>query len=294
MQMDKLINFFKVKEEIDLNKPIFECKENRAKKVLKVICINFVSLGLFILIWFLLSLYVNNIRGVPFPTPQDTFRQFYDFVFLGEKIYMMTIWDHFFDSIWRWVRGYTIAVILGIFIGFALGSSKILHDIIMPIVIILQLIPGLAWIPIALLLFGLSDSSTIFMIAMMGVTPIIINTSSGIQSTPKIYVRAAQMMGASRIRIFFQVMLPSSILPIINGLRIGLANAWRVLVAAEMIVGTGVGLGYIIIEARWSLNFTAAFVCIMIICIVGLIIEKFIFVVIEKWAMNMMGFTKGD
>ena len=88
-------------------------------------------------------------------------------------------------------------------------------------------------------------------------------------------------------------MVPAATLAIVAGLRIGLANSWRVLIAAEMIVGTGVGLGYAIIQSRWSLDFEASFVCIMIICLIGLVVEKVIFEVLEKRIMAQMGLGQG-
>ncbi len=127
------------------------------------------------------------------------------------------------------------------------------------------------------------------MIFIMGLTPIIINTAGGIRSIPPIYIKSARMMGATRFLIFFRVMLPAATLAIVTGLRIGLANSWRVLIAAEMIVGAGVGLGYAIIQSRWSLDFEAAFVCVVIICVIGLVVEKLGFEVVEKRIMAQMG-----
>ena len=291
MKINSIINLFKVDKDINLEKPEFEYKENQIKKILKKICINLLAFGMILLLWYIIAQFVIYTRGVPFPTPQDTFSRLYELL-TGVKLYDKTIYDHLLASLRRWGTGYILAVIFGIFIGLALGASKTLHDIFMPTVYVIQLIPGLAWIPIALLIFGLGDTSTIFMIFAMGITPIIINTAGGIKSTPIMYVRASQMMGASKLTIFFSVMLPASTISIINGLRIGLANAWRVLIAAEMIVGVGIGLGYSIIQARWSLDFEAAFVCIVIICFIGLVIEKFVFVVIEKKAMERMGLSK--
>ena len=88
-----------------------------------------------------------------------------------------------------------------------------------------------------------------------------------------------------------QVLLPGSLPAILSGLRIGLGNGWRVLVAAEMIVGTGTGLGYSIIQARWTLDYASAFACLGVICVIGLVFEQFIFNpleqrTIERWALD--------
>ena len=159
----------------------------------------------------------------------------------------------------------------------------------MPGIYILQLIPGLAWIPIAMLLFGIGNISTIFMIFIMGYMPVVINTVGGIKGIPLIYVNAAKMMGAEKFTIYFKVLIPAAALSIINGLRIGLANAWRVLIAAEMIVGVGVGLGFIIIQSRWSLDFEAAFCSIIIIAGIGLLVEKGFFGILENTISHKLG-----
>ena len=152
----------------------------------------------------------------------------------------------------------------------------------MPLVYALQLIPGLAWIPITLLLFGLGNVSTIFMIFMLALTPIIITTSTGISNTPSDLINSAILMGASRRSLVIHVLFPSALFHIVDGMRIGLANSWRVLIAAEMIVGEGVGLGYIIIQSRWSLDYISAFVSIIIIVMIGLTFEKFLFQIIDN------------
>jgi len=89
-------------------------------------------------------------------------------------------------------------------------------------------------------------------------------------------------MGASRKSLFMNVLLPSASFHIVDGMRIGLANSWRVFIAAEMIVGNGVGLGYIIIQSRWSLDYISAFVSIIIILIIGLTFEKLLFQIIDN------------
>ena len=90
------------------------------------------------------------------------------------------------------------------------------------------------------------------------------------------------MMGAGQMTMLFKVLLPGAMPSIISGLRIGLGNGWRVLVAAEMIVGAGTGLGYSIIQARWTLDYASAFACLCVICVIGLLIEHLVFNPLEK------------
>ncbi len=266
----------------------FTCPRRRWNRAQRAIVINLMPLAIIVLTWQVVALWISYSRGITFPTPAQTCLRLTT-LFSGVDLYDKSIYQHLSASLARWGTGYLLAVVFGIATGLVLGSSKILYETCMPVVHVLQLIPGLAWIPIALLIFGIGDASTIFMIFIMGITPIILNTAGGIRGIPPIYLKTARMMGGGRMLLFFQIMLPAATVSIVGGLRIGLANSWRVLIAAEMIVGAGVGLGYAIIQSRWSLDFEAAFVCIMITCLIGLIVEKLVFEVLEKQIMAKMG-----
>jgi len=242
---------------------------------------NALTIGLILGGWYLVAIWVEAAREINFPTPMETFLRLFDFV-RGEKLYDYTLYDHYLISLKRWIIAFGFAAIVGIGAGTYLGVSKATEGVVMPVVYFLQLIPGLAWIPVALLLFGIGNTATIFMIFITALPPIIINVDGGIRGIPPIYIRASEMMGASRYRIFSQIMIPAALISIINGLRIGLANGWRVVIAAEMVVGLGVGLGYSIIQSRWSLDFESSFVCIVLICLTGLFFEKVVFQVIEN------------
>jgi ABC-type nitrate/sulfonate/bicarbonate transport system permease component len=85
------------------------------------------------------------------------------------------------------------------------------------------------------------------------------------------------------------VLLPGALPQIISGLRVGLGNSWRVVVAAEMVVGTGSGLGYAIVQSRWSLDFTSAFVCIIVIAMIGLVVEQAVLKPLERRTIRRWG-----
>ena len=274
--------------EQDLAAPEFEYRENRLQACLRSATRNVMALGLIIAVWYGLVLYAHWSRGTEFPSPSQCIRRLLSLC-RAERLYGYTLRQHLVSSfLQRWLLGYALAVVVGILLGLLVGVSTRLRGLLMPMAYMLQLIPGLAWIPIALLLFGIGNTATVFMIFVTALPPIVINTSGGIQGVPGIYLRAARMMGASWPRVFFQVMLPASLPSVVNGLRIGFANGWRVLIAAEMVVGVGLGLGYAIIQARWSLDFEAAFVCIALICAIGLLFEKGVFAVIERGVTKRM------
>ncbi|MCK8823712.1 ABC transporter permease [Fuchsiella alkaliacetigena] len=243
-----------------------------------------------LVIWHLIAISVTRSRGVPFPTPGQTFIRFYELL-RGDIYLEHTVYKHLLDSLIRWGSGFLLAAITGMIVGILIGWSKIFDRLLMPIVYILQPIPSLAWIPVAILLFGLGGQSTLFIIFLASLFPVIINMAAGVKGVNKMYIRAARMMGLEDRSLFFKVLLPGSIPHLLSGFRVSLANGWRALIAAEMIAAAGSGVGYSIFQSRWNLDYASAFVNIILICIVGLIIERLVFTTIEsqtiqKWGMK--------
>jgi len=269
----------------------FKYRPDLQKHFLKVVFLDILAIILILAAWQMLAVFVSCLRPIPFPTPGEVFWRLGELL-SGRPLYDKAIGEHVTMSLSRWTVAYCAAVIAGLWIGMILGAYRIMHAVCMPAIYVLQLIPGLAWIPIALLLFGIGEKTTIFMIFITALPPVIINTTGGIRGVPKIYSHVAQMVGLKKGGTFFRVLLPASLLSIINGLRVGFANGWRVLIAAEMIVGVSVGLGYSVIQARWSLDFEAALVCIVIIGVIGLFIEKILFGVLEKKILEYQGLSK--
>ena len=231
--------------------------------------------------WIATAALVQLCRGVSFPWPWDVAGRLVKLL-SGQTLYSHAIGTHLLSSLWRWGLGYTLAVIVGLSMGLLLGLSSNLSRLLTPIFTLIHMIPGLAWIPIALLVFGIGTTATTFMIFIMAVIPIVINTAAGIQTVPPVQIEAAQIMGANRKALFLRVLFPAALQSILTGLRLGMAGAWRVLIAAEMVVGLGVGLGYIIIQSRWSLDYEASFVALGLILLMGLLFEKLFFTALER------------
>ncbi|MDW5564044.1 MAG: ABC transporter permease [Methanomassiliicoccus sp.] len=277
-----------IDDAIARNVAHFTSKTSRVQKWTYRAIVGLVGLAIILLAWQAVSMWVYEVKGVVYPSPLDTASRLI-YLLEGSKLYDHTILEHVSSSIMRWATGYLLAVASGIVIGMLMGANPVLNSIGMTPMTVLQLIPGLAWIPIALLLFGLGETSTVFMIYMTVLPAVAISTASGIRGTPPIYRRAASSLGTSNLGMFFRVLLPAASLHILNGLRIGLANGWRVLIAAEMVVGIGLGLGYVLVQARWSLDYEAAFVSILLICGIGLFIEKILFSVAERRVRDRLG-----
>lgn len=159
--------------------------------------------------------------------------------------------NHILYSLCRVSLGFLGAALLGIPLGLLMGGSPRLRRIISPLVELVRPIPPLAWIPIAILWFGIGMKSAAFIIFLGAFFPILLNTVSGVLTINPIYFEVAQTLNAKRKDIFFKVLVPGAVPSIFVGLRIGVGIGWMTLVAAEFTgVRTGYGLGYMIMTAR--------------------------------------------
>lgn len=158
---------------------------------------------------------------------------------------------HALYSLIRVALGFACAALLGIPLGLLMGGSLRLRRFINPVIELVRPIPPLAWIPIAILWFGIGMKSAAFIIFLGAFFPILLNTISGVVSISPIYFEVARTLNAKRKHIFFKVLLPGSVPSIFVGMRIGVGIGWMTLVAAEFTgVKTGYGLGYMIMTAR--------------------------------------------
>ncbi len=152
-------------------------------------------------------------------------------------------------SLFRVTWGFTLAVIVGIPFGLLMGSNKLVQEAFNPLIQGFRPISPIAWIPVSILWFGVSDAAPVFLIFLASVFPITVSTAAAVKSVQSVYLRAADNFGLTKFQLFSQVIFPASLPQIITGLRIGLGIAWLVVVAAEMIAVNS-GLGYLIIDAR--------------------------------------------
>jgi NitT/TauT family transport system permease protein len=153
------------------------------------------------------------------------------------------------DSLARVALGYGTAVLIGVPLGMWLGWSKTAAQVVNPVIQLLRPISPIAWIPVAIVLFGVGNLAPIFLVFLASLFPVVVTAQNGIGSVPTMYLRAARNFGLSPAALFWRVLLPASLPQILSGLRIALGIAWLVVVAAEMIAVDS-GLGYLIIDAR--------------------------------------------
>src|SRR5262245_61260507 len=186
-----------------------------------------------------------------------------------------TLWEHIGASLFRVSAGFIIAVIfaipLGLWMGWVHGAFVTLN----PVFQILRPISPIAWIPIAILWFGVGNASPIYLIFIASVFPMIVQTTAGVHTIEKRYLWAAENFGVTRKKLFMQVVFPATLPQIIVGMRIGLGVAWLVVVAAEMIALRS-GLGYMIIDSRNAGNrYDLVIAGMIIIGLIGLMLDGF-------------------
>ncbi|WID95118.1 ABC transporter permease [Bosea vestrisii] len=157
--------------------------------------------------------------------------------------------EHLAISLWRILAGFALASLVGIALGVACGLSRGFSAAIRPVMDLLRPIPPLAWIPLAIIWFGLGEGSKIFVIFLGAVFPIFTASWRGVTLAPPLLVRAARTMNIGRLRMVGSVILPAALPDIASGLRIGFGLSFGILVAAELIAARS-GLGYLVMQGR--------------------------------------------
>jgi NitT/TauT family transport system permease protein len=184
-----------------------------------------------------------------------------------------TLWEHIGASLFRVGTGFALAMVVAIPLGLWMGWVAGAYVTLNPIFQMLRPISPIAWIPLAILWFGVGNVSPIFLIFISSVFPMIVQTTSGVHTIERRYLRAAANFGVSRAVLFRRVVIPAVLPQIIVGMRIGLGVAWLVVVAAEMIALRS-GLGYMIMDSRNAGNrYDLVIAGMIIIGLIGLLLD---------------------
>jgi NitT/TauT family transport system permease protein len=184
------------------------------------------------------------------------------------------LWQHIEASLFRVEMGFGLAVVVGVPLGLWMGWVSGAFFTLNPLFQMLRPISPIAWIPVAILWFGVGDFSPIFLIFISSVFPMIVQTTSGVHTIERRYLRAAANFGVSRAVLFRQVVIPAVLPEIIVGMRIGIGVAWLVVVAAEMIALRS-GLGYLIMDSRNAGNrYDLVIASMIIIGLIGLLLDS--------------------
>jgi NitT/TauT family transport system permease protein len=184
-----------------------------------------------------------------------------------------SLWRHIGASLMRVGTGFALAVCVAVPLGLWMGWVRGAYQTLNPLFQILRPISPIAWIPIAILWFGVGNASPIYLIFISSVFPMIVQTTVGVHTIEKRYLRVAENFGVSRYTLFSQVVIPAVLPQIIVGMRIGLGVAWLVVVAAEMIALRS-GLGYMIMDSRNAGNrYDLVIAGMIIIGLIGLSLD---------------------
>ncbi|OIJ16567.1 ABC transporter permease [Anaerobacillus alkalilacustris] len=220
------------------------------------------------------------------PSPSGAIEQLYKGFFESGILSSALI-----TSLQRISLGFTLAIIIGSALGILLGQSKLADETIGSLVIALQSIPSIVWLPIALILFGSQGNTPIIFIIVLGGTwAMTMNMRMGIKNVQPILIRAARTMGYKGSELVWKVMIPASIPAALTGARLAWAFGWRALMAGELL-GRG-GLGRTLLDARDMFNMDLVIAIMVIISVIGLIVEYLIFAPMEKKVMTRWGLTK--
>lgn len=203
------------------------------------------------------------------------------------------IWAHTEATLLRLVLGFLLAAAVGIVLGILMGRFQLVEDVFLPAVSFAYPIPGLAYAPLFVLWFGLGNLPAILLVGAASSFVIIINAWKGVKAVRPLWLRAAQVMGASERQMFWKVILPAALPYVLTGLRLGLAQAWRILVAVEMLMAVERGLGWMIFGARQFLNTDVMLSGIIVIGLVGLLLEKQVFERLERYTVVRWGMLTG-
>jgi NitT/TauT family transport system permease protein len=205
------------------------------------------------------------------------------------------LWQATLNSIRRAAQGFIIAVIIATPIGIALGLNRRLRMIFGPILTGLQVLPSVAWVPAAIIWFGLSDA-TIYAVVLLGAVPSIANgLLAGMDQIPPIYLRAGQVMGAKGLLRIWRIVLPASWPGYLAGLEQGWAFAWRSLMAAELIAvspALGPGLGQMLDTGRTLGDMALVLGSIAMIMAVGILVERVVFAPLRQRTLRNRGLIR--
>jgi len=177
------------------------------------------------------------------------------------------------SSLQRVGIGFGFAAVVGIPLGFILGRSKFLADMVNPIISLLRPVSPLAWLPIGLLVFKKADPAATYTIFICSIWPMIMNTAQGVQRVPQDYLNVARVLALSEWKVVTKILFPAVLPYILTGIRLSIGTAWLVIVAAEMLTG-GVGIGFWVWDEWNNLKVEHIIIAIFVIGIVGLILEQ--------------------
>lgn len=237
----------------------------------KYLCISILSLSAVVLIWFICVDVLGLVRQNVFPGPVKVFQTFI------AKMYQKnpdgaTLPQHLIESLKVCMLGYMLAAAAGIPLGIMMAWNAWVDRLARPLFDLIRPIPGIAWIPLFLLMFGIGIFSKAFVIFLSALIPCTVNAYTGIRQTSQIHLWVGDIFGASRMQKLFKIAIPTAIPMIFTGLRVAVGSAWRSLIAAELLASNK-GFGYMIQQSRALSRTDIIIVGMFAIALVGSLLD---------------------
>ncbi len=180
-------------------------------------------------------------------------------------------------SLRRMAIGYSFVFTLGIGTGLLLGRFRVIDDLLGTLAVALHSMPGAAWVPLSILLFGFTEAAVIFSIVLGATGIVMVHTSNGIKDVPPLILRAARTMGARGTSMFWHVIVPAAIPRIVDGLRLAWAFGWRALMAGELLISSIHGMGRLLSEVAKKQQIHELLALMVIIAAIGMAVDGLIF-----------------
>jgi bicarbonate transport system permease protein len=234
-----------------------------------------IAIAVFLGVWELLS--ASGVTLLPGPsslfTDERTWKlvqyPFYDNGGIDKGMFWQTL-----ASLQRVAVSYTLAAIVGISVGIAVGTTPVISKALDPLFLFLRTVPPLAWVPISLAALNKNEPAALFVIFITSVWPILINTAVGVKEIPQDYNNVAKVIQISRQKYFFKILLPSAMPYIFTGLRVAISLAWLAIIAAEIVMSGIVGIGFFIWEAYQNNYISEVILALVWIGAVGLLLDR--------------------
>jgi NitT/TauT family transport system permease protein len=184
-------------------------------------------------------------------------------------------------SLYRIALGFGIALVLGVAVGLVLARAPLMDETLGTLVLGLQALPAVCWLPLAFLWFGTSEHAIVFVVVMAALASIALGVDAGVKDTPPLYLRAARNLGATGLALYTQVVLPAAKPAVLQGVKQGWFAAWRALMAAELLYYS-LGLGNLL-QAGRDLNDAARVIAVMLVIVaVGVAVDRIVFAPAER------------
>jgi len=217
-----------------------------------------------------------------FPAPKEVWDA------LQRNVENGRIWEATSGSMHRLAIGFTLAFIIGMTIGIACGTMKWVDETLGSLVLGMQSLPSITWLPLAVLWFGLTEKAIIFVVLMGSIFAIAISARDGVRNIPVLQRRAAQVFGASRLQTIRYVTLPGMLPSMAQGLKLGWSFSWRSLMAGELLF-VSAGLGHLLQVGRDLNDMPLVLAVMAVIVAIGVAFDRLFFGPVESWVRHRWG-----